>query len=170
MLPQKCLKQIHNNKNDLYNQVHHGVVRIEDDDALVSLLQVMPRLRVGIGRPVGQMSVERYVLSRFSSDEHKVLDSVLAQSVDILLSQFLQQDSQSPSSPAGGRQSAQKRKEREISDPPVKDSTAAQSWSSKFIHVNKRKRDPLQRGELYCDCIYSLVGIKWGDRHFYRAW
>ncbi|XP_030272891.1 peptidyl-tRNA hydrolase isoform X1 [Sparus aurata] len=88
---------------------------------------VMPRLRVGIGRPVGQMSVERHVLSRFSSEERKVLDSVLAQSVDILLSQFLQQESQSPSSPAGGRQAAQKRKEREISDPPVKDSAAAQT-------------------------------------------
>lgn len=146
ILPQNCLKQIHNTKNDLYNQAHHCVVWIEDDDALMSLLQVMPRLRVGIGRPVGQMSVERHVLSRFSSEERKVLDSVLAQSVDILLSQFLQQESQSPSSPAGGRQAAQKRKEREISDPPVKDSAAAQTWSSKFINVNKENRIHYREG------------------------
>ncbi|KAM8760460.1 peptidyl-tRNA hydrolase [Acanthopagrus schlegelii] len=92
---------------------------------------VMPRLRVGIGRPAGQTSVERHVLGRFSAEERKVLDSVLAQSVDTLLSQFLQQDSQpdsqSPSSPAGGRQAAQKRKERESSDSPAKDSAAAQT-------------------------------------------
>ena len=127
ILPQKCLKQIH---NDLYNQAHHCVVRIGDDDTLMSLLQVMPRLRVGIGRPAGQTSVERHVLGRFSAEERKVLDSVLAQSVDTLLSQFLQQDSQpdsqSPSSPAGGRQAAWKRKERESSDSPAKDSAAAQ--------------------------------------------
>uniref|UniRef100_A0A4W6CS46 peptidyl-tRNA hydrolase n=1 Tax=Lates calcarifer TaxID=8187 RepID=A0A4W6CS46_LATCA len=47
---------------------------------------VMPRLRVGIGRPAGKTSVERHVLGRFSSEEQKVLDSVLVQSVDVLLS------------------------------------------------------------------------------------
>ncbi|XP_028271121.1 probable peptidyl-tRNA hydrolase [Parambassis ranga] len=73
---------------------------------------VMPRLRVGIGRPTGKTSVERHVLSRFTSEEQKVLDSVLVQSVDLLLSQLSQQDSQSPSSPAGGRQAAQSGKER----------------------------------------------------------
>ncbi|KAK5909325.1 hypothetical protein CesoFtcFv8_003265 [Champsocephalus esox] len=68
---------------------------------------VMPRLRVGIGRPEGQ-TVERHVLGRFSTEEKKVLNSVLVQSVDILLSQLSQQGSSSPSSPAGGRQAAQK--------------------------------------------------------------
>ncbi|XP_044051117.1 probable peptidyl-tRNA hydrolase [Siniperca chuatsi] len=89
---------------------------------------VMPRLRVGIGRPTGKTSVERHVLGRFSSEEQKVLDSVLAQSVDLLLSQLSEQDSrqdsQSPSSPAGGRQAAQKRKERERSASPAEDSAA----------------------------------------------
>ncbi|KAI4820607.1 hypothetical protein KUCAC02_028580 [Chaenocephalus aceratus] len=68
---------------------------------------VMPRLRVGIGRPEGQ-TVERHVLGRFSTEEKKVLNSVLVQSVDILLSQLSQQGLPSPSSPAGGRQAAQK--------------------------------------------------------------
>ncbi|XP_029019129.1 probable peptidyl-tRNA hydrolase isoform X2 [Betta splendens] len=82
---------------------------------------MMPRLRVGIGRPTGKTSVERYVLSRFSSEEQKVLSSVLAQSVDLLLSQ-LSLDSQPSPRPAEGRRAAQKGKERE---PP--DSAAAQS-------------------------------------------
>ncbi|XP_012713959.3 probable peptidyl-tRNA hydrolase [Fundulus heteroclitus] len=68
---------------------------------------VMLRLRVGIGRPSGKTSVERHVLSRFSSEEQKVLESVLVQSVDLLISQLSQQDSPSaPSSPAGGRAAA----------------------------------------------------------------
>uniref|UniRef100_A0A8C6U028 peptidyl-tRNA hydrolase n=1 Tax=Neogobius melanostomus TaxID=47308 RepID=A0A8C6U028_9GOBI len=47
---------------------------------------VMRRLRVGIGRPHGNTAVERHVLGRFSPDERKVLDTVLLQSVDLLLS------------------------------------------------------------------------------------
>ncbi|KAM3610456.1 uncharacterized protein V6R79_004176 [Siganus canaliculatus] len=92
---------------------------------------VMPRLRVGIGRPTGKASVERHVLGRFSSEEQKVLVSVLAQSVDLLLSQLSQQDSQQepqpPSSPAGGRHAAQKRKARERSASPSEASAASQS-------------------------------------------
>ncbi|MEQ2291603.1 hypothetical protein AMECASPLE_014793 [Ameca splendens] len=72
---------------------------------------VMLRLRVGIGRPSGKTSVDRHVLSRFTSEEQKVLESVLVQSVDLLISQLSQsdspQDSQPASSPAGGRQAAQ---------------------------------------------------------------
>ncbi|KAG7488884.1 putative peptidyl-tRNA hydrolase isoform X1 [Solea senegalensis] len=85
---------------------------------------VMQRLRVGIGRPLGKTSVERHVLGRFSSEERKLLDSVLVQSVDVLLSLLpQQQDSQSSSSsPAGGRRAAQSRDEDKCSD-----STAAQS-------------------------------------------
>ncbi|XP_074526738.1 peptidyl-tRNA hydrolase [Halichoeres trimaculatus] len=90
---------------------------------------VMPRLRVGIGRPTEKRSVERHVLGRFSSEEKKVLDSVLVQSVDLLLSQLSQQDSQqdsqSPSSPAGGRAAAQKRKETELSASPAEVADAA---------------------------------------------
>lgn len=99
----------------------------------------MLRFRVGIGRPTGKMSVERHVLGRFSSEEHKVLDSVLGQSVDLLLSQLSQEDSEQPSqppiSPAGGRRAAQKRKEREHSASPAQDSAAAaaQSWGSEFL-------------------------------------
>ncbi|KAM4746089.1 peptidyl-tRNA hydrolase [Anableps anableps] len=74
---------------------------------------VMPRLRVGIGRPSGKTSVERHVLSRFTSEEQKVLEAVLVQSVDLLISQLSQQDSQSASSPAGGRLAAQQRKQKE---------------------------------------------------------
>ncbi|XP_047236327.1 probable peptidyl-tRNA hydrolase isoform X2 [Girardinichthys multiradiatus] len=74
---------------------------------------VMLRLRVGIGRPSLKTSVDRHVLSRFTSEEQKVLESVLVQSVDLLISQLSQsdspQDSQPASSPAGGRQAAQRR-------------------------------------------------------------
>ncbi|XP_070689134.1 peptidyl-tRNA hydrolase isoform X2 [Pempheris klunzingeri] len=86
---------------------------------------VMPRIRVGIGRPAGKTSVEHHVLGRFSSEEQKVLDSVLVQSVDLLLSQLSQQDSRPPSSPAGGRQAAQERRERERAASPAEDSAAA---------------------------------------------
>ncbi|XP_062237285.1 probable peptidyl-tRNA hydrolase [Platichthys flesus] len=91
---------------------------------------VMQRLRVGIGRPTGKTSVERHVLGRFSSEERKVLESVLVQSVDLLLSQLSQQESKqdspsSPSSPAGGRGAAQKRTEPRAS--PAEDSSAARS-------------------------------------------
>ncbi|KAL6114950.1 ptrh1 [Pungitius sinensis] len=66
---------------------------------------VMLRLRVGIGRPQGKTPVERHVLGRFSSEERKVLESVLAQSVDLLLAQLApppSSSSSSSSSPAGG--------------------------------------------------------------------
>ncbi|XP_022077762.1 probable peptidyl-tRNA hydrolase [Acanthochromis polyacanthus] len=76
---------------------------------------VMLRLRVGIGRPTGKMSVERHVLSRFTSEELKVLDQVLVQSVDLLLSHISQQDAQFPSSPAGGGLAAPKRKQSSAS-------------------------------------------------------
>ncbi|TKS78185.1 putative peptidyl-tRNA hydrolase [Collichthys lucidus] len=92
---------------------------------------VMPRLRVGISRPTGKTSVERHVLGRFSTEEQEVLDSVLVQSVDLLISQLSQQDSKqdpqssSSSSPAGGRRAAQKTKKRERSASPAEDSAAA---------------------------------------------
>ncbi|KAG8011753.1 putative peptidyl-tRNA hydrolase [Nibea albiflora] len=80
-----------------------------------SARSVMPRLRVGISRPTGKTSVERHVLGRFSAEEQKVLDSVLVQSVDLLISELSQQDSeqdpQSSSSPAGGRHAAQEDEE-----------------------------------------------------------
>ncbi|XP_023150122.1 probable peptidyl-tRNA hydrolase [Amphiprion ocellaris] len=76
---------------------------------------VMLRLRVGIGRPTGKTSVERHVLSRFTSEEMKVLDQVLVQSVDLILSQVSQQDAQFPSSPAGGGLAAPKRKQSSAS-------------------------------------------------------
>lgn len=92
---------------------------------------VMARLRVGIGRPAVKTLVERHVLGRFSSEEIKILDSVVIQSVDLLLSQLSQQDSQqdsqSPSSPAGGRHATAKRNKRERSASPAEDSAATQS-------------------------------------------
>ncbi|XP_077416858.1 peptidyl-tRNA hydrolase [Vanacampus margaritifer] len=68
---------------------------------------VMLRLRVGIGRPAGKMSVERHVLGRFGAEERNALDSVLVQSVDILMAQLQDQEEErcsSSSSPAGGKQ------------------------------------------------------------------
>ncbi|CAG5919415.1 unnamed protein product [Menidia menidia] len=83
---------------------------------------VMLRIRVGIGRPVGKTSVERHVLSRFSSEEQKVVDSVLVQSVDLLLSQLSEQDW-----PAGGTPAEKRRGRRGRSASPLQDSAAAPS-------------------------------------------
>lgn len=89
--------------------------------------QAMQRLRVGIGRPAGKSSVERHVLGRFSSEEKKVLDSVLVESVDLLLYQLslLGSQKKSPSSPTGGRHAAQSSKEKDRSASPAADSAAA---------------------------------------------
>ncbi|XP_065140432.1 peptidyl-tRNA hydrolase [Paramisgurnus dabryanus] len=74
---------------------------------------VTPRLRIGIGRPSGKTSVDRHVLGRFSQEEQKVLDSVMQQSLDVLLT-FIR-DSQPQSSPAEGSKASRKRKERTLS-------------------------------------------------------
>lgn len=69
--------------------------------------------------------MDRHVLGRFSSDEKKVVDSVLVQSVDLLLSLLSEQQSQpapkSSSSPAGVRHAAQE------TASPAEDAAAAQS-------------------------------------------
>ncbi|XP_039618699.1 probable peptidyl-tRNA hydrolase [Polypterus senegalus] len=46
---------------------------------------VMRRLRIGIGRPTGKISVESHVLSSFSKEEQKILTEVLQQSIELLL-------------------------------------------------------------------------------------
>ncbi|MCJ8746857.1 hypothetical protein PDJAM_G00146750, partial [Pangasius djambal] len=71
---------------------------------------VMPRLRIGIGRPSGSTPVDRHVLGRFSKEEQNILSSVMEQSVDLLLAQITEQQLQL--TPAGGRKAAQKRKAR----------------------------------------------------------
>ncbi|KAK7173669.1 hypothetical protein R3I93_003479 [Phoxinus phoxinus] len=76
---------------------------------------VMPRLRIGIGRPSGKTPVDRYVLGRFSQEEQNVLDSVIKQSIDVLLT-FVT-DSQSQTSPAEGRRASHKNKARALSPP-----------------------------------------------------
>lgn len=119
----------------------------------------MKRLRVGIGRPVGKTSVDRHVLGHFSSDERKVLNSVLVQSVDLLVSLLSEQQPQpkSSSSPAGGRHAAQESQERTRSASPAKDSAAAQSWSFQTLSV---KRERWHGRRLWWDFIYSLVRMK----------
>ncbi|XP_031672186.1 probable peptidyl-tRNA hydrolase [Oncorhynchus kisutch] len=79
---------------------------------------VMPRLRVGIGRPSGETLVNRHVLGRFSQEEQKILSGVLEQSVDILLSQLTDEDVQSPLLPPGGRPALQTGKRRPAPPPP----------------------------------------------------
>ncbi|XP_041090265.1 probable peptidyl-tRNA hydrolase [Polyodon spathula] len=46
---------------------------------------VMPRMRIGIGRPVGKVSVEHHVLGRFSREEQELVRAVLEQSTELLL-------------------------------------------------------------------------------------
>lgn len=71
---------------------------------------VMPRLRIGIGRPSGKTPVDRHVLGRFSKEEQIILNSVLEQSVDLLLTQITEPHLQT--SPPGGRRAAGRSKER----------------------------------------------------------
>ncbi|KAL7839723.1 hypothetical protein SRHO_G00263810 [Serrasalmus rhombeus] len=71
---------------------------------------IMPRLRIGIGRPSGKTSVERHVLGRFSKEEQNILSSVLEQSVDLLLTQLT--ETQLHKSPPGGRRAAGGSKEK----------------------------------------------------------
>ncbi|KAM9465293.1 putative peptidyl-tRNA hydrolase isoform 1-T1 [Salvelinus alpinus] len=89
---------------------------------------VMPRLRVGIGRPSGKTSVDRHVLGRFSQEEQKVLSGVLEESVDILLSQLTDKENmQSPLLPRGGRPASQTGKQRERLSAPRKDTATGQT-------------------------------------------
>ncbi|XP_030317157.1 probable peptidyl-tRNA hydrolase isoform X1 [Calypte anna] len=50
----------------------------------------MTRLRVGIGRPEGDVTVSSYVLAPFSTEEQERLEQVLAQAVTFLLDHILQ--------------------------------------------------------------------------------
>lgn len=121
--------------------------------------QVMPRLRVGIGRPARKTLVERHVLGRFSSEEKKVLDSVLVQSVDLLLSQLSLLDSQRkpPSSPAGGSHAAQCSREKDSSASPAADSAAAAAQSWRFSGWDAWE-DTETRAFIYS--IYSPLAYK----------
>lgn len=71
---------------------------------------VMRRLRVGIGRPSAKTTVDRHVLGRFSPDERKVLDAVLVQSVDLLLSLLCPSIQQSPGGAEGEKEQKQQDK------------------------------------------------------------
>ncbi|KAM9810778.1 peptidyl-tRNA hydrolase [Neosynchiropus ocellatus] len=74
---------------------------------------VMLRLRVGIGRPKEKTLVDRYVLGRFSSEEKKLLDSVLDRSVDLVLSQLSGMDTtQCSASPTEGGSATLRRPQR----------------------------------------------------------
>lgn len=45
----------------------------------------MTRLRIGIGRPEGDVTVPNYVLSLFTAGEREKLEQILAQAVTCLL-------------------------------------------------------------------------------------
>ena len=47
--------------------------------------EAFPRLRIGIGRPPGQMEAADYVLKDFSKNEREVLDITLNRAVDAIL-------------------------------------------------------------------------------------
>ncbi|XP_061460466.1 peptidyl-tRNA hydrolase [Rhineura floridana] len=59
----------------------------------------MVRLRIGIGRPVGEVAVDRYVLGRFTRAEQELLPPVFEQAVAILLG-HIQQRAGTPDTPA----------------------------------------------------------------------
>nr|XP_028570392.1 probable peptidyl-tRNA hydrolase [Podarcis muralis] len=58
----------------------------------------MVRLRIGIGRPVGEAAVEHYVLGRFTRAEQEILPQVFEQAVTMLLG-HIQQRKSSPGTP-----------------------------------------------------------------------
>uniref|UniRef100_A0A673MDG6 Peptidyl-tRNA hydrolase 1 homolog n=1 Tax=Sinocyclocheilus rhinocerous TaxID=307959 RepID=A0A673MDG6_9TELE len=88
-------------------------------------------LRVGIGRPLGETPVDRYVLGRFSQEEQNVLDTVMKQSVDVLLTYIT--DSQPQTSPAEGRRASRKNKARTLSPPQDTTEEQKQTDSSCFV-------------------------------------
>lgn len=53
----------------------------------------MVRLRVGIGRPVDEAMVDRYVLDRFTGAEQEVVQHVLEKAADLLLEHILHRNS-----------------------------------------------------------------------------
>ncbi|XP_038230105.1 probable peptidyl-tRNA hydrolase isoform X2 [Dermochelys coriacea] len=63
----------------------------------------MVRLRVGIGRPVGEAMVDHYVLGQFASAEREVLQRVLEQAADLLLEHILQRSSGKDLTPPGDK-------------------------------------------------------------------
>ncbi|XP_008940564.1 PREDICTED: probable peptidyl-tRNA hydrolase, partial [Merops nubicus] len=65
---------------------HNGV------RSCISALQSseMTRLRVGIGRPEGEVSVSSYVLAPFSAGEQERLEQILAQAATFLLEHILE--------------------------------------------------------------------------------
>ncbi|XP_077162268.1 peptidyl-tRNA hydrolase [Paroedura picta] len=62
----------------------------------------MVRIRIGIGRPVGEAAVDRYVLGRFTSAEQELLPQVLEQAAEMLLEHIQQRDSAKDSPAACG--------------------------------------------------------------------
>ncbi|MBN3299555.1 PTH hydrolase, partial [Amia calva] len=87
----------------LFRRGHNGV------RSCVECLKtdVMPRVRIGISRPAGKVSVERYVLGRFTREEQEVLREVLEQSVELLLRHIIDSGTdtalQHTKVPPGGR-------------------------------------------------------------------
>ncbi|XP_033850678.3 probable peptidyl-tRNA hydrolase [Acipenser ruthenus] len=72
---------------------------------------VMPRMRIGIGRPAGKVSVERHVLGRFSTEEQELVRAVLEQSAELLLQHITASSSEGTGAqgmtlPQGGRVTA----------------------------------------------------------------
>lgn len=53
----------------------------------------MLRLRIGIGRPVGEATVDHFVLGRFTPAEQEVLPQVFEQAAGILLEHIRQRQS-----------------------------------------------------------------------------
>lgn len=129
----------------------------------------MPRLRIGIGRPSGKTPVERHVLGRFSKEEQTILNSVLVQSVDLLLTQLTEPQLQA--SPPGGRRGASRSTERKPQEL-IEEQT--QNWLKQSNHKNNTcyrtplfvvwKRNILWRTGLIIIWCKPLAGL-WYQSH-----
>lgn len=60
---------------------------------------VMPRLRVGIGRPVHPITVEAHVLGCFSPEEQELLPPLLDSATDLLLDHIRKRSQAPPPGP-----------------------------------------------------------------------
>ena len=51
-----------------------------------SVLQVMPRLMIGIGRPADKADVVDYVLEEFTPDQLNLVDSIMSEALRTMMS------------------------------------------------------------------------------------
>ncbi|XP_023658272.1 peptidyl-tRNA hydrolase [Paramormyrops kingsleyae] len=121
---------------------------------------VMPRLLIGIGRPVEKALVIRHVLGRFSKEEQKVLCTVLSQSVDLLLSQFVAGDQKKSTSPSESKRASLKKDiDLQHSQLPPEDRKCSEPRTD-LDHQSEDSKNMAHRTDVDLQCSQSPPDIK----------